>query len=158
MTPQNSDELKEKFTKTKDDLADRAADYYDYAKDATAEWRESAQGVVSDLKEKAAAKADDGDVASYDDATQALKDQLTDAPETANSDAFDDIVLDARALLPRPRMKQRRRTTTALKTPMTRMPMRIWQQPVLLMQPRPTTRIRRCQPRTTSRKPNRSVR
>lgn len=97
LTPQNSDELKDKFAKTKDDLADRAADYYDYARDATAEWRESAQGVVADLKQKAAAKAEDSDVTSYDDATQALKDQLTDAPETANSDSFDDIVLDGKS-------------------------------------------------------------
>lgn len=97
LTPQTSDELKEKFAKTKDDLADRAADYYDYAKDATAEWRESAQGVVSDLKDKVAAKADTGDVASYDDATTALKDQLTGAPESANNDDFDDIVLDGKS-------------------------------------------------------------
>lgn len=97
LTPQTSDELKEKFAKTKDDLADRAADYYDYAKDATAEWRESAQGVVADLKQKGSTKGEDGDVASYDDATQALKDQLTDAPDTPSTDAFDDIVLDGKS-------------------------------------------------------------
>ena len=98
LTPQTSDELKEKFSKTKDDLSDRAADYYDYARDATAEWRESAQGLVEDLKQRAAsAKHVEGDVASYDDATQALKDELTDAPEVPASEEFDDIVLDGKS-------------------------------------------------------------
>ena len=95
LTPQTSDELKHKFNQKKDDLADRAADYYDYAKDATADWRESAADLVDNIK--AHAQHDDADLASYDEKTQALKDELTDAPEVADSDEFDDIVLDGKS-------------------------------------------------------------
>ncbi|WP_125708302.1 YtxH domain-containing protein [Lacticaseibacillus porcinae] len=95
LTPQTSDELKHKFNQKKDDLADRAADYYDYAKDATADWRESAADLVDNLK--ARTQHDDGDLADYDAKTQALKDELTDAPEVADSDEFDDIVLDGKS-------------------------------------------------------------
>ena len=52
LTPQTSDELRRKVSQKKDDLADRAADYYDYAKDATADWRESAGDLVDNLKDK----------------------------------------------------------------------------------------------------------
>lgn len=76
-------------------MADRAADYYDYAKDATADWRESAADLVDNIK--AHAQHDDADLASYDEKTQALKDELTDAPEVADSDEFDDIVLDGKS-------------------------------------------------------------
>lgn len=97
LTPQTSDELKHKFNQKKDDLADRAADYYDYAKDATADWRESAADLVDNIKTKVQTKDDDEDLASYDDKTQALKDELTAAPEVADSDEFDDIVLDGKS-------------------------------------------------------------
>lgn len=96
LTPQTSDELKHKWQEKRDDLADRAADYYDYAKDATADWRESAADFVSDLKDRAHT-ADTGDLADYDDATAALKDELTAAPEVAESDDFDDIVVDGKS-------------------------------------------------------------
>jgi gas vesicle protein len=95
LTPQTSDELKHKFNQKKDDLADRAADYYDYAKDATADWRESAADLVDNIKSHA--QHDDTDLASYDEKTQALKDELTEAPEVADSDEFDDIVLDGKS-------------------------------------------------------------
>lgn len=95
LTPQTSDELKHKFNQKKDDLADRAADYYDYAKDATADWRESAADLVDNIKSHA--QHDDADLASYDEKTQALKDELTEAPEVADSDEFDDIVLDGKS-------------------------------------------------------------
>jgi gas vesicle protein len=95
LTPQTSDELKHKFNQKKDDLANRAADYYDYAKDATADWRESAADLVDNIKSHT--QHDDADLASYDEKTQALKDELTDAPEVADSDEFDDIVLDGKS-------------------------------------------------------------
>jgi gas vesicle protein len=95
LTPQTSDELKHKFNQKKDDLADRAADYYDYAKDATADWRESAADLVDNIKSHS--QHDDADLASYDEKTQALKDELTEAPEVADSDEFDDIVLDGKS-------------------------------------------------------------
>lgn len=96
LTPQTSDELKHKWQEKKDDLADRAADYYDYAKDATADWRESAGEFVADLKERAHATPAT-DLADYDDATAALKDELTAAPEVATDDDFDDIVVDGKS-------------------------------------------------------------
>lgn len=96
LTPQTSDELKRKFTQKKDDLADRAADYYDYARDATADWRESAADFVGGLKNKTQSKQSD-DLADYDDATAALKDELTDAPEVSSNDDFDDIVVDGKS-------------------------------------------------------------
>lgn len=96
LTPQTSDELKHKWQEKRDDLADRAADYYDYAKDATADWRESAADFVSDLKDRAHT-TDTGDLADYDDATAALKDELTAAPEVAENDDFDDIVVDGKS-------------------------------------------------------------
>ncbi|WP_262314943.1 YtxH domain-containing protein [Lacticaseibacillus parakribbianus] len=95
LTPQTSSDLKKKFATTKDDLADRAADYYDYAKDATAEWRDSATALVADLKAKAQ-KPEDA-VANYDQATASLKDQLTAVPEVGGNDDFDDIVLDGKS-------------------------------------------------------------
>lgn len=95
LTPQTSDELKHKFNQKKDDLADRAADYYDYAKDATADWRESAADLVDNIKSHTQHEA--ADLADYDDQTQALKDELTEAPEVADSDEFDDIVLDGKS-------------------------------------------------------------
>ncbi|MCI1987041.1 MAG: YtxH domain-containing protein [Lactobacillus sp.] len=95
LTPQTSDELRRKFTQKKDDLADRAADYYDYAREATADWRESATDLVGNLKDKA--KPADADLSTYDEQTQALKDELTAAPEVAASDDFDDIVLDGKS-------------------------------------------------------------
>ncbi|WP_390404939.1 YtxH domain-containing protein [Lacticaseibacillus jixiensis] len=95
LTPQTSDELRRKFSAKKDDLADRAADYYDYAKDATADWRESAGDLVENLKEKV--RPASADLASYDADTQALKDELTQAPEVATDSDFDDIVLDGKS-------------------------------------------------------------
>lgn len=96
LTPQTSDELKHKFNQKKDDLADRAADYYDYAKDATADWRESAADLVDTIKTHTQS-GEPADLASYDEKTQALKDELTQAPEVADSDEFDDIVLDGKS-------------------------------------------------------------
>ncbi|MFD1428958.1 YtxH domain-containing protein [Lacticaseibacillus mingshuiensis] len=96
LTPQTSDELKAKFAEKKEALADRAADYYDYAKDATTEWRDSATSFVGDMKEKAKKKQTEG-LADYDGATQALKDELTDTPDAPASDDFDDIVLDGKS-------------------------------------------------------------
>ncbi|WP_179395999.1 YtxH domain-containing protein [Lacticaseibacillus absianus] len=96
LAPQNSDELKRKLAEKKDDLADRAADYYDYARDATAEWRESAEGFVSDLKAKAQKPEQDA-LTTYDDATEALKAELTEVPEVAADADFDDIVLDGKS-------------------------------------------------------------
>ncbi|WP_225046682.1 YtxH domain-containing protein [Lacticaseibacillus kribbianus] len=95
LTPQTSEDLKKKFTDTKDDLADRAADYYDYAKDATAEWRDSATAFVDELKAKA--QKPEAATATYDEATTALKDQLTAVPEVGGNDDFDDIVLDGKS-------------------------------------------------------------
>ncbi|WP_125705380.1 YtxH domain-containing protein [Lacticaseibacillus daqingensis] len=97
LTPQTSEDLKRKFSEKKDDLADRAADYYDYARDATAEWRESAEDFVSDLKAKAQKPVEEADLTTFDEATAALKDELTDAPEVAVNDEFDDIVLDGKS-------------------------------------------------------------
>ncbi|WP_461215280.1 YtxH domain-containing protein [Lacticaseibacillus sp. GG6-2] len=95
LTPQTSDELRRKFGQKKDDLADRAANYYDYAKDATADWRESATDLVGTFKDKVHTK--DDDLATYDAQTDALKEELTKAPEVATDNDFDDIVLDGKS-------------------------------------------------------------
>lgn len=94
LTPETGSDLKQKLAHKKDDIANRAADYYDYAREATAEWRDSASQFVSDLKEQ---KHQDGDLADYDAQTQALKDELTDVPEVASDEEFDDIVLDGKS-------------------------------------------------------------
>ena len=95
LTPQTADELRNKVSQKKDDLADRAADYYDYAKDATADWRDSATDLVGNLKEKV--HHQDADLATYDAQTEALKEELTEAPEVATDDEFDDIVVDGKS-------------------------------------------------------------
>ncbi len=95
LTPQTSDELRRKFSQKKDDLADRAADYYDFAKDATADWRASANDLVGSLKDKV--HTQDDDLATYDAQTDALKEELTKAPEVATDSDFDDIVLDGKS-------------------------------------------------------------
>ena len=96
LTPQTSDELKQQFKRRKDQLADRAADYYDFAREVSADWKDVATDAVSGIKDKIA-PATEGDLSDFDDQTAALRDELTQTPEVAANDAFDDIVLDGKS-------------------------------------------------------------
>lgn len=97
LTPQTSDELKRRVKHASEDLADRAVDYFDYAKEASADWKQSATDFVDELKRK----GDDADgskaLANYDAATEQLRDQLNTATDTDSSADFDDIVLDGKS-------------------------------------------------------------
>ncbi len=69
----------------------------DYAKEASADWKQSATDFVDDLK----ARGNDADgseaLANYDAATEQLRDQLNTAADTDTSADFDDIVLDGKS-------------------------------------------------------------
>ncbi|KRO17948.1 YtxH domain-containing protein [Lacticaseibacillus saniviri] len=97
LTPQTSEDLKAQAKKKLDKLSDRAADYYDFAMEATEDLRENASGVVGDLKTKVMPTVSDDGLSDFDEQTAQLRDELTATPEVAANDDFDDIVLDGQS-------------------------------------------------------------
>ncbi len=95
LTPQTTGELKRKLRDGKDQITDRAADYFDYAKDATADLRSSAEEFVTGLKTKID-KTEPLDLDDYDAATAEVRAAVTEADDEAD-DNFDDIVVDGKS-------------------------------------------------------------
>jgi gas vesicle protein len=91
LTPQTTSELKRKLREGKDQISDRAADYYEYAKDATGDLRSSAEEFVTGLKTKIE-KPEPLDLDDYDAATAEVRAAVTDDDEN-----FDDIVVDGKS-------------------------------------------------------------
>ena len=97
MTPQTSDELKRRVKHASENLADRAVDYFDYAKEASADWKQSATDFVDEIKTRGNDADGSQALANYDAATEQLRDQLNTANDTDTSADFDDIVLDGKS-------------------------------------------------------------
>lgn len=101
LTPQTSDELKRRVKHASENLADRAVDYFDYAKEASADWKQSATDFVDEIKTRGNDADGSQALANYDAATEQLRDQLNTANDTDTSADFDDIVLDGKVRLRR---------------------------------------------------------
>ena len=97
LTPQTSDELKRRVKHASENLADRAVDYFDYAKEASADWKQSATDFVDEIKTRGNDADGSQALANYDAATEQLRDQLNTANDTDTSADFDDIVLDGKS-------------------------------------------------------------
>lgn len=96
LTPQTTSELKRKLKNGKDQISDRAADYFEYAKDATGDLRSSAEEFVTGLKTKIEKPAP-FDLDDYDAATAEVRDAVTFTDDTEDEDNFDDIVVDGKS-------------------------------------------------------------
>ena len=92
LAPANTKALKEKLENSGSELGDRAADYYEYAKDAATSLRGSAEELVTGLKTKL--HLDD-----YDEATAELRSAVieSDDDEDNDDDVFDDIIGDGKS-------------------------------------------------------------
>ena len=97
LTPQTTDELRKKLKSGTNELSDRAADYFDFAKDATEDFRTSAEEFVTGLKTKIT-PSEDGDISAFTDATAAIRTKLgAVANHDAEDDDFDDIIVDGKS-------------------------------------------------------------
>ena len=94
LTPQTTDELKKKLKSGTNELSDRAADYFDFAKDATEDFRTSAEEFVTGLKTKITPN-EDGDISAFTNATAAIRTKLVGGND--DDDDFDDIVVDGKS-------------------------------------------------------------
>lgn len=94
LTPQTTDELKKKLKSGTNELSDRAADYFDFAKDATEDFRTSAEEFVTGLKTKITPN-EDGDISAFTNATAAIRTKLAGGSD--DDDDFDDIVVDGKS-------------------------------------------------------------
>lgn len=96
LAPLNTKKLKEKLQSGVDEIGDRAADYYDYARDATSELRSSAEEMATGLKTKLVHKSQNIDLDDYDEETAELRQAVID-PADDEADSFDDIVVDGKS-------------------------------------------------------------
>ncbi|KRM54329.1 YtxH domain-containing protein [Lacticaseibacillus sharpeae] len=96
LTPQTTTELKRKLREGKDQISDRAADYFEYAKDATGDLRNSAEEFVTGLKTKIE-KPEPLDLDDYDAATAEVRAAVTDDDDDEEDENFDDIVVDGKS-------------------------------------------------------------
>lgn len=96
LTPQTTSELKRKLRDGKDQISDRAADYFEYAKDATGDLRSSAEEFVTGLKTKIE-KPQPLDMDDYDAATAEVRAAVTDDDDEDDDENFDDIVVDGKS-------------------------------------------------------------
>lgn len=127
LTPQTTTELKRKLREGKDQISDRAADYFEYAKDATGDLRNSAEEFVTGLKTKIE-KPEPLDLDDYDAATAEVRAAVTDDDDDEEDETSMTSWLMARVLLPRLRklvklqqkmLKPQRKTKRRQKKPQT---------------------------------------
>lgn len=99
LAPANTKALKEKLENSGSELGDRAADYYEYAKDAATSLRGSAEELVTGLKTKLQG-SDDLNLDDFDDETAELRSAVIesgDDEEDTDDDDFDDIIVDGKS-------------------------------------------------------------
>ncbi|MCI1283349.1 MAG: YtxH domain-containing protein [Lacticaseibacillus songhuajiangensis] len=98
LAPANTKALKEKLESSGSELGDRAADYYEYAKDAATSLRGSAEELVTGLKTKLQGD-DDLNLDDYDEETAELRSAVieSDDDEDNDDDDFDDIIVDGKS-------------------------------------------------------------
>jgi gas vesicle protein len=98
LAPANTKALKEKLENSGSELGDRAADYYEYAKDAATSLRGSAEELVTGLKTKLQGD-DDLNLDDYDEETAELRSAVieSDDDEDNDDDDFDDIIVDGKS-------------------------------------------------------------
>lgn len=98
LAPLNTKKLKEKVQSGVDEVGDRAADYFDYARDAASEFRSSAEEMATGLKTKLTRKGKPVDLDDYDEETAELRDAVIEpAEDDDESDSFDDIIVDGKS-------------------------------------------------------------
>lgn len=100
LAPANTKALKEKLENGGSEIGDRAADYYEYAKDAATNLRGSAEELVTGLKTKLHHE-DDLDLDDYDEETAELRSAVIesgdDADDEDDDEDFDDIIVDGKS-------------------------------------------------------------
>lgn len=97
LAPASVKRLKDRLADDAQEWSDRAADYYDYARDAASGLRSSAEELATGLKTKLG-HDEKFDLGDYDAETEELRSAVMDHDDTDDSDDdFDDIVVDGKS-------------------------------------------------------------